>query len=276
MQSVDLQADFIPIGENEPDTHGLGDGILLTAVIREVNLKYPDKKIILKTLSPKEPFLNNPRIHEIYDGYWENVELWPNGRWRGFHQIKNLCETYDVHTDNLNPEIWLSDHELSVARKTFDLLSPEKPAIMFCRNSTVPERDWRDENWHRIISMLNQRYNVFQIDETIRYDFKTGMPTRVMLTCPAARQELRGFPVRKIFALMACSKKYLGTNTGWLPAATAFSNDNYCYYGTDDGRVMDNPKVMNFHHWDFPANKNIYADESIDSVIERIRRDWMS
>jgi len=268
MIPIDENSDRVYIGENEPTTRGLGDGVLLTGVIREINLKYPDKKIIVKTQSPKEVFMNNPRIAEVHDGWWEDLELWPKGRWRApIHQVKNLCETYGIYTENINAEIFLTEHEALVAKKTLELVSPDKPAIMFCRNSTDPNRDWTDEAWFKIIEMLNKKYNVFQIDESIRYDHRTGGMPRVMSTISNARQELRGLPIRNIFGLMYHSRKYLGTNTGWMACATAFGNDNFCY--------MYDPKMWGAFHWVFPRNNNIFLEDPFEQTMARIKEAWM-
>jgi ADP-heptose:LPS heptosyltransferase len=181
------------------------------------------------------------------------------------HQIQNLYETYGVYSTHINTEIFISDKEAEVAKKTLDLLSPDKPSIMFCRNSTVPGRDWDDDKWSTIIDMLNKKYSVFQIDESIRYGWDDGSP-RIMKTSTNARQELRGQPIRKIFALMSLSKKYLGVNTGWMAAATAFGNDNF---------VFMHSAIAGDPHWIFPCNKNFFEYEPFDSIVARIKKDWM-
>lgn len=256
---------YVYIGETDDITRGLGDSLLLTAVIREVNLKYPDKKIVVRTTGPASVFNNNPRIYIFENNYWENVDIWPNGRWRNKHQIYNLYDTYGVFSDKINTEIFLTEQEILVATKTLELLSPNKPVIVFCRNSTDTARDWDDESWEKIVSMLSEKYNVFQIDENIRYDRTTEMP-RVMKTTLAARQELRGLDIRRIFALMSASKKYLGVNTGLMAAATAFGDDNF---------VFMHSKLGGDPHWIFPHNKNFFEYEKFDDIIDRIKKDWM-
>jgi ADP-heptose:LPS heptosyltransferase len=266
---IDLRSDVVPVGEGESTTHGLGDGLLLTAVIREIAKKYPEKKVAVKTLSPKEVFENNPHVSSFENDYWKGVNFWPKGRWRGMHQIKNLCETYGVYltdTSDIRTEIFLSESEINTAQLTLAALSPDKPSIMFCPNSTVPERDWDTDKWEQLVEMLNEKYSVFQIDENIRYNWDTGAP-RVMRTIRNARQELRGQPVRRIFALMSLSKKYLGVNTGWMAAATAFGFDNYVFMHT---AIAGDP------HWIFPNNKNFFQYESFDAIKQKIKSDWMN
>lgn len=263
----DAFAEYVAVGEFEPTTHGVGDGLIITAVIREVNKKYPNRKILVKSMSSEDIFINNPRIYKFERGYWPSINFFPHGRWRNKHQALNLFDTYGITSTDIRPEIFITEKEESVARKTLHLLSPDRPSIMFCRNSTVPERDWDDDKWFAVIEMLNKKYSVFQMEEAIRYDFDTGEPTRVMKTVPNARQELRGIPLRKAFALMSITKKYLGVNTGWMHAAAAFGYDNYVFLHRG---IAGDP------HWLYPENKNFFENEPLDFVLHKIKNDWMA
>lgn len=263
MQPIDFSKDFLPVGENEPKTHGVGDTLLLSAVVREVNKKYPNKKIIVKTRGPKEIFYNNPRVYRVEHGCWNEYEFWPQSRWRNMHQIQNLCETYGIQNADITPELFISDKERQVAEKTLKMLCGDKPAIMFCGAATHPERNWDNKKWADLIDMLSKKYEVFQLEETLRYDFETGDIVDVYPTIPGTRQELRGAPLRRIFALMSVSKKYLGVNTGWMVAGCAFGYDNYT--------VLQNKTPF----WMFPGCKNFEQADDYMKIKKTIEGDWM-
>ena len=43
---------------------GVGKNVIATAVVRAMNLKYPDRKILILTAHP-DIWINNPRIHRV-------------------------------------------------------------------------------------------------------------------------------------------------------------------------------------------------------------------
>jgi hypothetical protein len=258
-----MTADWLPVGENEPKTHGVGDTLLISSVVREISQRYPDKKIIVKTRGPKEIFYNNPRVYRVEHGYWGEYEFWPHGRWRGMHQIQNLCESYGIHNADITPELFISDKERMVAEKSLQMLTGGKPAIMFCGAATHPERNWDNNKWADLIAMLSRKYEVFQMEETLRYDFESGDITEIYPAIPGARQELRGFGLRKLFAMMSVSRKYLGVNTGWMVAGCAFGYDNYT--------VLQNKTPF----WMFPRNKNFVKEDDYATIRKTIEEDWM-
>ena len=277
--------EYIYFGETTTKTHGLGDGVLLTAVVREINKKYPDKKIILRTVGPKEIYENNPRIHRVEHGVCgEDVGIQTFGipidsviggyfhlnkygtvNRRG-HFIDQKCAWFGIENADITPELFVSEKETLAAQKTLELLSGTKPVIMFCKSSTVPDREWTIEGWINIIDMLKDKYDVYQLEETIRYDFYSGMPTRIMDTIPNARQELRGLPIRKLIAIMSLSKKYLGVNTGLMPIASAFSYDNIIYMKRNSAGDAS---------WIFPKNNHFWEDWTVEQVQELVKEKWL-
>lgn len=280
-------SEFIYCGETNPDTTGLGDSVLVTAMIKAINKKYPNKKIIVRLPGPKTPFLNNPRIHRIEDGicgeeqgvqtFGKTIQqiggdgyyyLDENGskRLADRHHTTNKCKWFGIENANPTPELFISEEESRIAGATLRLLCGEKPAIFLCRNSTMPQRDWTQEGWIEVVNLLNKKYDVFQIEETIRYDKLTRMPERIMTTVPNARQEFRGYEPRKLMALMSVSKRYLGVNTGFMPIATAFGSDNIIF--------ADN-RCAGDETWLFPQNTHIWNFHSITEILNIVKEKWI-
>lgn len=288
MYNEELKNDeYIYFGETREFTRGLGDTILLTACIREINKKFPNKKIIVRTLGPKCVFDNNPRIFKVEDGicgsehgirtYGIHQDSIPDGG--GYfhidenakfslsgHFIERKCKYFGINNPDIRPEIFISEKESEIAKETLKMLSPDKPSIVLCKNSTEYRRDWTLNNWINVVDMLNRKYNVFQVEENIKYDKLTGLPTRIMETVPNARQELRGLEIRKLMAILSVCKKYIGTNTGIMPMATAFGNDNIIFmhrsYGGDEA-------------WMFPQNTHFFENQSLLDVKDLIYKKWI-
>jgi ADP-heptose:LPS heptosyltransferase len=279
-------SDILYCGETNPSTTGLGDVILLTALVREVNLKYPDKKIILRLPGPKEPFYNNPRIHKIEngvcgeehgvqtfgktieqigaDGYY-HLDATGNKIQIG-HHTATKCKWFGIDNPNITPELFITDYEKSEAEARLKTLSPDKPIILFCKNSTMPQRDWTREGWMKAIDLLKTKYEIFQIEQITRYDKETGTPKAIMETIPNARQELRGLGIREIMSLMSVTKRYLGVNTGFMPMATAFGDNNIIFA---DNRCAGDPT------WLFPQNTHIWNVHSLEMILKIIKTKWM-
>jgi len=43
---------------------GIGKNVIATAVVRAMNFKYPDRKIVILTAHP-DIWINNPRVHRV-------------------------------------------------------------------------------------------------------------------------------------------------------------------------------------------------------------------
>jgi len=286
MPYIDDGSEFIYCGETNPDTTGLGDGILLTALVREVNKKYPNKKIILRVTGPKDVFFNNPRIHRIEHGicgekegvqtYGKTIEqIGADGYYhlneRGEkiqigHHTATKCKWFGIDDPDITPELFVTEEERAIAENKLKTLSGDKPTIMFCRNSTMSQRDWNTDAWIKAVDLLNQKYDVYQIEQTMRYNKKTKFPEQLLESIPNAKQELRGLSIRNIMAVMSVSKRYLGVNTGFMPMASAFGDDNVVFA---DNRCAGDGT------WLFPRNAHMWNIFSLEKNLNIIKNKWL-
>jgi ADP-heptose:LPS heptosyltransferase/glycosyltransferase involved in cell wall biosynthesis len=296
--------EFIYVGDHIA-VPGIGDSILHTGVIREVAKRFPDKKIILRTMAELDAFENNPRIFKVERELLPHPIDIPTG-----HYMEQKCRYFGIDNPEIRGEIFISDRERVVAEETLQILSGNKPTIMFCFNSTNPKKNWIAENWVKIVDVLNEKYDVYQIDQSIHYSRAKDRPEEygrpvVYPTIPNARQELRNAAgsIRKMMALMSVCKKYLGVNTSFMNIASCFGDDNIVFQHDVDmdgtklralmGRIGFNPTAtnkefmdMNFHNaynefrelrpeWPYPGTKYFDAHYSIEEVVGEIKKLWM-
>lgn len=254
----------ILLGNHVP-VRGVGDSVILTALVREVHKRWPELPIAIVTRGPKEVFLNNPYITEVYDGtIGHSLDLGSG------HYITRKCRYFGISDPELHGELYFTDKERNIARETLKLLSPDKPTIMFCQNSTDNRRNWTRDNWTAVIDALSPWYDVYQIEQKIHYhrfeptDPSDGLPC-VYDTVLNARQELRNLDLRHAMALQCVSGKYLGSNTGFIHIAQCFGTDNAMFAHT---------KFAGDTEWLYPEAYNFFEDAKVEDVIQKLIEMW--
>ena len=165
---------------------GLGKIIASTAVVRCIQAKYPEYKIIV--LTPwAEVFLNNPRVHRVlqsgntpyfYRDYLEGREsivlkgepyFCTNHLYSKQHLIKSWCELHDLPFDgNIQPELYFN-----IAEQTYyarNIVS-DKPLLVLQTNGGNYE-DERSYCWTRdlpqtqsqiLVDELSKKYKVYHV-----------------------------------------------------------------------------------------------------------------
>lgn len=254
----------ILLGNHVP-VRGIGDGIILTAVAREVKKALPQFGITMATKGPKVMFENNPYIDEVIDGLIRHgIDIGPG------HYIQRKCRYFNIHNPELHGDLFFTEKELRCARETLKLLSGDKPAVIFCQNSTDNRRNWSRDNWNEVIDFYSPWFDFYQVEQKIHYhrfepdNPDDGMPC-VYDTVPAARQELRNLDLRKVMALQAVTKRYLGSNTGFMHIAACFSNDNI---------VFLHHQYAGDTEWLYPQLHNFYEDAKVVDIIALIGEVW--
>jgi len=264
---IDHPNKIITVG-NHVNVVGIGDGVILTALAREIHKKWPDWNIKIKTKGPKWMFENTPYIKEVEHGLIGHCLDIGHG-----HYIERKCRTFGIESPELRGSLYFTPHELLVATKTFDILRRgDRQPIIFCQNSTDNRRNWTRDNWAALIDALSPKYDVYQVEQVIHYNrFEPGNPDdqlpNLYDTVPNARQELRNLDLRRVAALQSISKKYLGSNTGFMHIAMCFGDDNFIHmhhqYGGND-------------EWLYPQANNFWEDATLDAVINTMQAKWLS
>ena len=165
---------------------GLGKIIASTAVVRSIEKKYPDHKIIV--LTPwAEIFLNNPRVYRVfksgntpyfYKDYLEGREsIVLKGEpyfntqhlYSKQHLIKSWCELHDLPFDgNVTPELYYNVAEK--AHYANNIVS-DKPILLMQTNGG-PYEDGKQYSWTRdipqtqsqiLVNELSKQYKIFHV-----------------------------------------------------------------------------------------------------------------
>src|SRR6202041_1388930 len=121
---------------------------------REFALKYPNIPIVLHTRGPKDIFANNPHLNAISDGLIRHSIDSGTG-----HYITRKCRYFGIENPELKGELFFTSKELNIARETLKLLSGDKPAVIFCQNSTDNRRNWTRDNWEVVIERMSSVYD---------------------------------------------------------------------------------------------------------------------
>jgi hypothetical protein len=124
---------------------GVGKNILATAVVRSLNNKYPNHKIIIVT-AHKDIWLCNPRIHRIYEfnnlGYFyqdhvenQDTEIFAQDPYRhndyilgNKHIVDVWCDMCGVESDGHKPELYFTKLESDFLQTS--LLVDERPIFI--------------------------------------------------------------------------------------------------------------------------------------------------
>tara|TARA_A100001015_G_scaffold274426_1_gene330795 strand:+ start:53 stop:952 length:900 start_codon:yes stop_codon:yes gene_type:complete len=171
---------------------GLGKIIASTAVIKNIQEKYPEHKIIVLTPWP-EVFLNNPRVYRVfksgntpyfYRDYLEGREsivlkgepyFNTNHLYGKNHLIQSWCELYDLPFDgNIKPELYFTAAEQSYYATN---LSGDKPLLVMqtTGGSYVDEkqyswtRDLPQQQAQILADNLSQKFKIIHISRKNGY-----------------------------------------------------------------------------------------------------------
>jgi len=223
---------------------GLGKIIASTAVVRNIQEKYPDHKIIVLTPWP-EVFVNNPRVYRVfksgitpyfYKDYLEGREsIVLKGEpyfntqhlYSKQHLIKSWCELHDLPFDgNVKPELYYTP-----AEKTYyaSNLNSDKPLLILQTNGGNYE-DEKQYSWTRDIPYEQSQILVNELSKI----YKIFHVTRK--NAPALNNVVRIDQVpnkRSFLSLLLRSEKRLLIDSCLQHAAAAFDlKSTVCWIGT--------------------------------------------
>lgn len=120
---------------------GIGKNVVATAVVRAINIQYPESKIIILTAYP-EIWINNPRVYRIYkfgqisyfyDDYIKNKNslilaqepyLTTDYIYRNKHLSQLWCEMYNITWDGETPELYFTELEKNFVASLINKQSP--------------------------------------------------------------------------------------------------------------------------------------------------------
>tara|TARA_R110002012_G_scaffold316330_1_gene531152 strand:- start:1683 stop:2582 length:900 start_codon:yes stop_codon:yes gene_type:complete len=224
---------------------GLGKIIASTAVLKFIQKKYPEHKIIV--ITPwAEMFLNNPRVHRVYKtgnhpyfykDYIEGRESillkgepYFNSKhmYQKQHLIQSWCELHDLEFDgNVKPELYFTKPELEYYAANIG--DDGRPILAMQTNGGMFENDkqycWtRDIPHNQAQILVNELSKVYRILHVTRPN------------CPVLENTERvdSIPNKRTFiAMLLRSQKRLLIDSCLQHAAAAFDlPSTVCWVGT--------------------------------------------
>ena len=223
---------------------GLGKIIASTAIIKNIQTKYPDHKIVVLTPWP-EIFLNNPRIHRVfksgmtpyfYKDYLEGREsIVLKGEpyfntqhlYSKQHLIKSWCDVHDLPFDgNTKPELYFTTAEKTYYANNFN---GDKPLLIFQTNGGNYQ-DERQYSWTRDLPFEQSEILVNELSKI----YKIIHVTRKNAQQLSGVTRIDEVPNKRTFlSLLLRSEKRLLIDSCLQHAAAAFDlKSTVCWIGT--------------------------------------------
>ena len=155
---------------------GAGKNIVATSVVKSINLKWPEKKIVILTAHP-EIWLCNPRVYRVcqsgnspyfYDDYIKDKEPYREQDciYRRKHLSQVWCEIYDLEWQGETPELYFTDLEKDFVANQ---VRKEKPILVIqpfggaSNNKYSWARDIPPFLAQRIVDEFKNEYRILQI-----------------------------------------------------------------------------------------------------------------
>jgi len=175
-------------------SNGLGDNLLLSAILPELRRQHPDRKIVVETPWP-ELFKNNPHVDWVTDKHMKTTSRHIRPK---YHVDENtavpICDqvmSYVRKQDTGFPELYLSEEEVNRVGERFDFsyvtVCPTGKTA-FCAN----RKEWGIDNFQVLRGLLHD-YRFVQIglpSDPILEDVIDGRDLSVRGTAAAIRNSL--------------------------------------------------------------------------------------
>jgi hypothetical protein len=163
---------------------GIGKNVIATAVVRAMNMQYPDRKIVILTAHP-DVWINNPRVYRViqfgqtayfYDDYIKDKDTLifnhdpygsPDAIYRKKHLSQIWCELYNIEFHGEKPEMFFTvlerDHVESFLNKTRPILIIQPFGGAQTNNKYSWMRDIPPALAQRIVDEFKNTHRVIQI-----------------------------------------------------------------------------------------------------------------
>jgi hypothetical protein len=223
---------------------GIGKNIMATAVIRAINKKFPDDKLVVVSGYP-DVFLNNPRVWRslpfglpyFYDEYAAGSMILKSepylhadylGQRR--HLIDCWCEQLGVQSDGLKPELYptLSERELAQA-----FVLGKKPLLLLqASGGPVPQSLEQSITGRATMHARSLPLPVVQeLVNRLSGSFNIACPQQGQQMIPSGVTPITS--LRLAFALVPHAMKLIVIDSFLMHAAAAFSKQAVvCWGGT--------------------------------------------
>lgn len=202
---------------------GIGDELMVTAIVREYKRKFPKEEITLTDGCRQDVWKNNPWIRwgNTLNGQQNTPDTYAfpqGGTAHGF--AKNLG--FEIVDDT--PEVWLTQEERS---HDFGIQNWEK-TIALDIEAKWPSRQWTPARFEEVARLLQQDgWRVIEIGSR-----DSGSTLEVMQTkIPSDYSFVNKTKLRECFALLSNVSLYLGNDSGCFHMAAAVGTPQVVLFG---------------------------------------------
>lgn len=169
---------------------GIGKTIAATAVCKAIHKKYPDHRLYVVSGYP-DVFVNNPNVYRAY-GFGQatyfysdviegnDVKIFAHDPYldtlfvpQDKHLIQVWCEMFDIPYDGEQPEVFLTDREITFNKQKFQI---DKPILLIQTNGggggdQAPKYSWaRDIPAGVVVKVIEEFKNDYAIVHVRRPD----------------------------------------------------------------------------------------------------------
>ena len=248
------------VGVSSMDATGIGDNVIITAVVRELKKKFPDAEVEVYSEGHPELFMYNPNVKKVYKQFGGDTGYIGSG-----HYIEKICRFYSIENPSLKGDIYLNEEEKEFA-KELEMIKAccLHPAIY----------NWPYENWEKLCIFLDENgFYPLQIGPSYSgKDFlrmqeqgltrSKSVPVKNIKYCDIRYREIT---VREMCSVIFNSDFFIGYNSGPMHIATAFEKKAICISRKDQ-----------FKEFCYPQNKNfIISTFDLEDIQDFIQKNWM-
>ncbi len=198
---------------------GLGDCLMLSALLPHLKIKYPDRKIIVEIARP-ELFKNNPYVTFTTTKHYKTTKRHIKPRYHvepktNKHMIEQLLEHICVNSKGA-PELYLNKNEKINARNKYPF-----PYITICAQGkggfTKNRKEWGVERFQELRDLFPD-YKFIQSGSKNDYLLKNVI-------------DARGMPVREFAAVIYNSLFFIGPEGGLMHLTKSINKRSVILYG---------------------------------------------
>ena len=226
------------------NSHGIGDVICMTPIIRELRNEHPKAIINLETPYP-EVFFNNPYVDKVHSkpqdyiyAFDRKIDLVPN--YASKELIVDECaKVAGVRIENKNPELFMSVDELNEGHGIIKE-AKEKTELVVGVCTQMARAAWAGRNWdfahtQKLIEDLEGNgISVVEIGKDVK---SSGLATVDLVNKTNLRQ---------LFSVVANLDYFIGIDSACFHVASAFKILSFILFGATEpcARIVDFNNVV--------------------------------
>lgn len=243
---------------------GIGRNIFSTAVVRNLKLAYPDKKITVICGCP-EIFVRNPNVHKVlrlgqvlnfYEDYvlekkslFLEVEPYrhPDYIYEKKHIVECWCNLLGVQCRNIKPEMFFTQTEMKMAQ--LQIQKSNEPMVLIQHSGGKEPNGLNEQEQIIAHAGMHKRSLVFDTMQKVVYKlkeagFKVGSVQGKNQTCLKEAERVT-FPIRAITAMIPFVRGVICIDSFLQHACAIFEKKALVLWGGTHPSCLGYPSAIN-------------------------------